>query len=228
MTRKDHTPSHRTSFSFASFCSLICTRLCRYEPIQESEPLSLLQAQSLSLVDNFSDDEDEGIEEDQISAKVSSNKIRSNSTRARSMSGMSSPGSTGRPSMDTSIQIHSSESKQPTSPLSWFLIHRACTSKAIATKLYWFLKVETETDINGLFTRNLEALLASLHRSSNENSYLADQLVALDGYLGNITNCQKDARNNLLKPMFAGRHLSPHSLLSICIIIIIIIIYGYG
>lgn len=49
-------------------------------------------------------------------------------------------------------------------PLAQFLIDRACTSKALANSLYWYLRVESDSDdtIGSLYSRVLLALIYKL------------------------------------------------------------------
>lgn len=116
----------------------------------------------------------------------------------------------------------------PTSPLARFLIKRACASRAVASNLYWYLKVETESDPEGLFTSNFYALLLALHQDTsadsgsgtktgadvgdntestgNGNPLLARQLYSLDKWINGVTMCHRDACSDGYKPMFTNKY----------------------
>lgn len=80
------------------------------------------------------------------------------------------------------------------SPLGNFLLERACNSPAIANYFYWYLKVETfDENSGGFFSGIYDSFLQQLSASSAENSMVVKRLMALDHYIREILQCQRDA-----------------------------------
>ncbi len=125
-----------------------------------------------------------------------------------SITGRASIATPGEKGVDSFLQ--SLAGCQPSSPLAVFLIDRACRSRAVANSLYWFLKVEAETDVSGLFRNNLNALLYTLYSKGGAGggaiSLLAKQIFCLDRWIKDITACQRDARDTSLRPMFTDKY----------------------
>jgi phosphatidylinositol 3-kinase len=82
-------------------------------------------------------------------------------------------------------------------PLAKFLITRACSSKSLASFLWWYVRVEIETDTTGLFRRVLVSMAYSMARHSAPNNTLVKQMLGLDEFLENISNCQLEARQQM-------------------------------
>jgi len=98
-------------------------------------------------------------------------------------------------SEDTSTIPVPFTNKEHLSPLSNFLIHRACISPIVANYLYWYLKVETEDETNGaLFQAIFEYFIIQLSQYNNESKALFKRLCVLDDYMNKILLCQHDAR----------------------------------
>lgn len=94
------------------------------------------------------------------------------------------------------------------SPLAAFLFERAGASESLTLNLYWFLKVETDTqddNSRNLYTGILAAFIRSL-MSSPDGAAAAAQVQTLDGYLFNISTCQKEARKSGSRRWMIGRN----------------------
>ena len=96
------------------------------------------------------------------------------------------------------------------SPLAMFLFERAAASESLSLNLYWFLKVETDTqdeDSSMLYCRILQDFLIDLRNNCGpEGKSMAEQLEALDGYLAQISQCQREARKSGSKRWMLGRN----------------------
>ena len=161
----------------------------------------LVAAAQRATIGDFSDDEGEDIDTESAGANSSINADRYNDAGENARS---------QTSRGADAFLQSLVGSKPSSPLAAFLIDRACRSRAVANALYWFLKVEAETDVSGLFRSNLNALLYALYSQKDtvgeSRSLLAKQLYCLDKWIENITECQRDARENSLRPMFKDKY----------------------
>lgn len=97
------------------------------------------------------------------------------------------------------------------SPLAAFLFERAGASESLSLSLYWFLKVETDTqddDSRTLYTGILSAFIKNLLVTGGvEGAAAAMQLQALDAYMSDIVACQREARKSASKRwMIGGRN----------------------
>ena len=109
-------------------------------------------------------------------------------------------------SMD--LSLISRERDTSVSPLAAFLFERAGASESLALSLYWFLKVETDTqddDSRNLYTGILSAFIHFLMLSI-DGATAAAQVQALDGYLFNISSCQREARQSGSRRWMIGRN----------------------
>jgi phosphatidylinositol 3-kinase len=82
------------------------------------------------------------------------------------------------------------------SPLANFLVERACASPIVANFFYWYVKVETEDEVAGVFFQTIfDYFIVQLSTSSVEGNQLFKRLSALDEYITKISTCQRDARD---------------------------------
>lgn len=82
------------------------------------------------------------------------------------------------------------------SPLANFLVERACASPIVANFFYWYVKVETEDEVAGVFFQTIfDYFIVQLSTSSLEGNQLFKRLSALDEYITKISTCQRDARD---------------------------------
>eukprot|EP01039_Chlorochromonas_danica_P008751 gene8751-9645_t len=98
------------------------------------------------------------------------------------------------------------------SPLGNFLLERACNSPAIANYFYWYLKVETcDENSGGFFSVIYDSFVQQLTSSSAENAMVVKRLMALDNYIREILQCQRDAikqgRRRDAKEQLLQKHL---------------------
>jgi hypothetical protein len=94
----------------------------------------------------------------------------------------------------------------PISPLAQFLIRRACASKTLANFLFWYLRVEADSDDTSLFETVLCALMYALMSCSESTEILAKQLYHSDLYLDRVTICQEDARTQMAWMPFSDKY----------------------
>ncbi len=92
------------------------------------------------------------------------------------------------------------------SPLAHFLITRACSSPTLTNFLFWYLRVETETDDTTLFRSVLCALMYALCTHSLTTATLAKQLYYTDEYIDSIVSCQEDARTQMAWLSFSDKY----------------------
>jgi phosphatidylinositol 3-kinase len=81
------------------------------------------------------------------------------------------------------------------SPLGRFLVDRACSSPTVANYLYWYLKVETQSDednSNSVFNSSWETFVVQLSERS-DTKMLHKRLMALDDYITQISEAHKQA-----------------------------------
>lgn len=78
------------------------------------------------------------------------------------------------------------------SPLGRFLVDRAANSPVVANYLYWYLKVETQLEENGVFHTTWEIFMVHLSEKQ-ETKMLFKRLLALDDYISQIAAAHREA-----------------------------------